>query len=428
MTRRGRPVMIGVLPCAMLVVTATLGRAQIVGRDSAGVRIMENMAAAGPTISLGPTPALTIGAGEDAGFTLIVSARITPTGDVAIADLHDRSFRLFDGATGDMRLRVGRAGEGPREFGAAPSLAVDDNGSIRAWDPGNRRITHWDREGVLLDGENLAGQRTAGVPNAFTPGVFTVAPDGLVLTVLDEPRLVGSRWEGAQSMCVFGAQLARPRVIGPELASAKVFVDDIHLGSPFSLPRRATLQFGQIVATHPDGSWQLDIYDRDGTLVRLVRAAIPRRPVDDPLIKRERGGIEGYFEPRVFEQLFEKVSRVDSTSAIADVHASHDGTLWVTRWRSLYTGSDSLVLDAFDDDGTWVATVRLPPDAGRILDVAFGRIATVWYDEMRVPFVKVFDLPSNVFGAERARPGAVHLESSGQRRPSLPVPTPRGAP
>lgn len=87
---------------------------------------------------------------------------------------------------------------------------------------------------------------------------------------------------------------------------------------------------------------------------------------------------------------------MDSTSAIGGVFADDAGTLWVQRWASPYAGADTLTLDAIDATGTWVRTIQLPPNAGRILDIAFGRIISVWYDEMRVPHVKVFDLPPSV--------------------------------
>lgn len=395
-------ILLGVL--LLLCAEAPHLRAQTAVRDSGGVRIVENLTAPDRVISMRSGPALTIGARDDAAFTLIVSIRVLPDGDLAIIDLHDRAIRIFDGQSGVLKKSIGRSGQGPIEFAAAPSIGVTRGGLIRAWDPGNRRATLWDKDGDLLESENLAGQRTAGLPNAFAPGAWTVSPSGLILAIWGRQERSGSGWKATQRMQLFGSGLDQPISVGPEIDLRTAYVDDNYIASPFEFPRRAVLRGEQIIASHWDGSWQLHLYNSDGHLVEIVRSPVPRRAVTHDMVEREREALRGSFEPRVFEALFSAATDADSTSAISGLHASEEGRVWVSRWASPYAAGDALILDVIDVGGDWMGTLRLPPNAGKVMDVSFGRIATVWYDEMRVPYVKVFDLPDDLLsGHERDR-------------------------
>jgi hypothetical protein len=301
---------------------------QAAARDSGSVRIAENVASrSAPLLVAGPT--LVLADDDEAAFTLIVSARVMPDGDLAIVDLHDRSFRVFDGETGDFEGRIGRAGQGPEEFSAAPSIAVGADGSVREWDPGNRRMSLWGPGGELVSSENIAGRGSQGLTNAFTPGSWQVAPSGLALARGVHQVRGPSGWTETHTIHLFGEGLDEPRRVGPELPSPKAWVGDLALGSPFDLGRRSTLRGNKVVASHESGAWQLDVFDREGKLVEIIRAPIARRPLSPALVAREREAIEGAFEPRVLDELFDAVARVDSTSAIGGVFADHAGTVWV---------------------------------------------------------------------------------------------------
>ena len=233
-------------------------------------------------------PTLVLADDDEAAFTLIVSAQVMPDGDLAIVDLHDRSFRVFDGDTGEFEGRIGRAGQGPEEFNAAPSIAVGADGSVRAWDPDNRRMSLWEPGGELVSSESFAGRGSEGLTNAFTPGSWQVAPSGLALARGVHQVRGPSGWTETHTLRLFGVGLAEPRRVGPELPSPKAWVGDLALSSPFDLGRRSTLRGDQVVASHASGAWQIDVFDREGNLAQIIRAPIARRPLSSAMVARER--------------------------------------------------------------------------------------------------------------------------------------------
>jgi hypothetical protein len=93
---------------------------EVVVRDSAGIRIVENHLPGGaaPIYAELGAPDLEIGVvdGDPAySFTNVVGVRALPDGGFLVAEGPARELRLFDGNGRHVRS-IGRAGDGPGEF------------------------------------------------------------------------------------------------------------------------------------------------------------------------------------------------------------------------------------------------------------------------------------------------------------------------
>lgn len=128
--------------------------------DSAGVQILrfpESALDVQAPRQLAPEPAVRIGVVEGPAeyqWTRPLAAVRLADGGFAVAEGTPAEIRVFD-AEGTFLRRIGRPGEGPGEFRSPQALARGPEGSILAWDPRNRRRSHFDAEGGLLSEATL---------------------------------------------------------------------------------------------------------------------------------------------------------------------------------------------------------------------------------------------------------------------------------
>jgi hypothetical protein len=362
-------------------------------RDSAGVSIIENRSPnpdAAP-LRLGPEPVVTIGGPDgDAGtdFTVILSGRLLPQGLIAVVDLRIPEIRIFDAASGELVRSIGRGGEGPGEFGAAPTIAVTDGGDLWAWDPGNRRVSRFDLDGGLIEEHRLGPSLLEGVPLSFTPTAWDVSRSGVVLSLREAPRSPGVN---EYRIRLLDRANRSPVLIGDRHTTRHVGDGQYFLGDPFTFPLTGTIVGDEVIVVRP-GSWEVTAYDPRGRLVRRIRSGIPRTHIDRAVIATERRFLEEtYPETPVFLRLFDRLSPGDSTAAIGGVLAPREGGLWVQRWR-LRGQETERIYDLMDPEGRWERTIRVPGEAGEVLDVSGTRVLTVFYDELLVPYVRVYRL------------------------------------
>jgi hypothetical protein len=120
-------------------------------RDSAGIRIVENVNAALPVWTVEPDPVLSIGAleGTDAE-TLYQVNGITRLADGTwvVSNGGTEEVRLF-GPDGEFLRSVGRSGEGPGEFTSLSATWVLAGDSIAVWDTRRRTMSVFDASGEV---------------------------------------------------------------------------------------------------------------------------------------------------------------------------------------------------------------------------------------------------------------------------------------
>jgi hypothetical protein len=100
------------------------------------------------------TPEVTIGSVDgDVTFGFVGAVRIGPGGDVYVSDLQRSDLQVFTPDGTPVRV-IGRAGQGPGEFGRAPSSIGWWGDTLWAFDFQSRRINGFDREGRVLFSRN----------------------------------------------------------------------------------------------------------------------------------------------------------------------------------------------------------------------------------------------------------------------------------
>jgi hypothetical protein len=128
------------------------------------------------------------GDGPDA-FGFIQSLAVFPDGVIAVFDGSVPALRLF-GADGKHVRTLGRVGAGPGEYrNQALGLAVDRDGVLLMYDPGNVRLNRWKEDGTLL-------------PSWYAPGrLFTAqalqvdtAGNTYIRVTLEQPQ-PGKEWK-----------------------------------------------------------------------------------------------------------------------------------------------------------------------------------------------------------------------------------------
>ena len=145
---------------------------------------------------------------------------------------------------------------------------------------------------------------------------------------------------------------------------------------------------------------------RDGTLVRELRAVFdldggPLRRVQLPLQGPEVHGevfdtqrryyLTRYPKTPELLELLDGFRSVRRASAIGGILSAGDGNLWVRRWRSR-TPTAPDYFDVINAEGTWVSTVAIPAEYGRLAAISASRAICVWLDDYDVPHVRVYSL------------------------------------
>ena len=344
-----------------------------------------------PPYRIEEAPLLEIGSADGlqaTDFQAILAARLVPDGLIAIVDLYGHEIRLFDATTGRLVRSIGRSGRGPAEFAAAPSIAVSTEGGIWAWDPGNRRLTHFGLEGEARSEHHFSGGGW-GFPAVFTLNAWRVSSGGDVLFTGGGTRISTRTMWAIEAVSLISRDESGLVLIGPRDSTSHVLEDGLWVGDPFKARRSAVIVSDRIHVTQV-GAWQIDVYHRRGERIRILRHAIPRTPVTRAIKARARTRLEQFEQP-AFLRLFDRLAIEDSTSAIGGVKVSSEGTLWVQRWHSRRMDEDQ-VFDIVDRAGRWAGTVRLPRGAGELADVTSDRILTVRRDEFDIPYIRLYRL------------------------------------
>jgi hypothetical protein len=139
-------------------------------------------------------------------------------------------------------------------------------------------------------------------------------------------------------------------------------------------------------------SWEVEVHDPEGQLVRLIRWDRPSIPVTDALldsyIQEQEAEAEGN-EAREIRQQLSEMPVPETMPAFGGLHADDLGFLWVERTR--IPGDDVPVFDIFGPDGALTAQGTLPEDS-QILQIREEEILVLFRDELGVEYLRVYSL------------------------------------
>lgn len=376
-----------------------------VARDSAGIEVVENERAslgAEDSWRVDPEPVLELGTvegDEPFVFTRIWDAARFEDGRIAVVDEISMELRLFD-AEGTHLGTFGGGGDGPEEFAGPPFIEVSGPDELMAWDGGHLRMSRFGTDGVLRDQVNMQPPLGDAGIAAFRNGrVWAIDADGALMTFRPErPSRGDGHRDSFRRITLFRDGGSRMHDFGTFLTGHSFVVRlermSIGVGNPWAPHHAAGLLPGPRVAIGDGTGWEVRIFDAEGGLQRIVRAAIPRVAVGDSLLAsaRERPRQLAETSPLTVaqaEEAFSQLDLPDSVPAIASIRGSGE-ELWVGR----RTGSwwETGDFDVFDADGRWLTTVAMPPELEMVHEIGDDYILAHVTDDLDVAYLRMYRL------------------------------------
>jgi hypothetical protein len=404
-----RPAAVGLF-LLMIAVIARTASAQSTTKDSAGVRIVENVRpvwAAGRGWSLSAQPLIDVGSGEDSLYELatVMGAVRLSDGSIAVANMGTSNIRVYD-ARGRYVRAIGRRGQGPGEFRQVMGLTrrpgdtlavLDSRDEIEFYGSGGkfgrwlRHLSHG-RELVLsgfylFDDGSFA--RTSW-PQAHTPR--------------------GERWVDSLVVLAVTKSDTSGRVISRHPAME-------YTKSPgLAFSQSVTFAPAGFIVADGDGyyvayadRYEIRRHRLDGTLHLILRA--PWTPIrvresdrqayrDITINLGAEGG--GRVDPRLLAQrkkMMEDVAFAENLPAHSMMQVDSERNLWVSdsslEWF-LGQGfsrvpSTAISWRVFDRNGRWLGAVTMPPRF-RPMDIGSDYVLGLWRDADDVEHVRLYRL------------------------------------
>ncbi|MEZ4415797.1 MAG: 6-bladed beta-propeller [Gemmatimonadota bacterium] len=375
----------------------------VLGRDSAGISIVENSQAAldaAPVWVVDTIPAIDIGGDpedEDQLFVRVVRARRTSEGSIWIADAGATQIRGFD-REGGLIHRLGRKGEGPGEFTRLADLLVV-NDTIMALDSGLRRISVWSTTGKLLDTRTLGGGRV--VP--FAP--LQRAGDGsLWIEWMDEPPYsltqdgrapFGSAVRSSSTILRYGPEDG----VGAPLGTFPGYEEAVWTREGRPLMSAAPLARSLVFGVHDDRvylgtqeTYEIETWSTDGRRLRLIRGPAVDLTVTEAQVQDwAASAASTYPDPdparrAELAQFLSEPPHPRTGPAYGSLLIDPQGSVWVSEptWARLPPAPSWTI---YDPDGAVRATIRLP-EGFRVFEIGDDYVLGLWTDELGVEHVR----------------------------------------
>ena len=394
-------------------------------RDSAGVRIVENVGetgSAGSAPVMAAEPALSIGEMDGPPEYQLYQVRAATRlsdGGVAIFDGGSQEVRYYD-ATGSFVRRSGGKGGGPGEYQGVGWMVRLPGDSLMLNDSQAQRITVLAPDGTVARSVALAA---AAPPPGVAPagGSQTVRISGLGMYDVVGPMRDGlflARARGEMQAPVPGAPVTRDSVTYVRLAADGTLQDT--LGVLPGDERQASTSgsdgnrmvmvgpppFGRTarVALDEDGFWfgagnsyQIEHRTADGRVDRIVRRALGpiavtpavvaaakaealERPISGPVEMQE-------MVRQMTESRWDNATMPAAMPAHGALHTDPSGRLWVE--ETTEPGVRAARWTAFDADGRMLGTITMP-ERFRALEFGTDHVIGVAMDENEVERVELF--------------------------------------
>jgi len=383
---------------ALLAACATADRGADTSavRDSAGVQIVESR---GPSLEspwrIDPEPVVSIGVEEGAEpyqFSLIGHAFRLDDGRIVVSNQRNPAeIRVFD-AQGTHLRTLGRSGSGPGEF-TFRSFADRLGDTIRAYDPGQMRITHFSPDGELLGVAQIAN---VGGDPASRYILFPGASNGGLLGRSNAPRpdstTSNPRRGFAEVILADPSGTARTQPM--RIADGEYDESSSNNGLLLFTPRTGTLVKDSLLYVGTAADWTIDVYGPDLRLRRRIRRLVEPRPVTD-------ADAAAYVEERVSvtrdparRQAMERsfAGRAQRTHVPAydmTMLVDAEGNLWVRSFPM--PGQTEQSWSVFDGEGRYLGDVDVPASL-QILTIERDHVLAVHRDELDVQRLQLLRL------------------------------------
>jgi hypothetical protein len=339
--------------------------ARAVIRDSAGIVIVENPARATWPVThrLAARPVYAVGGLEDDPFNEFDHnqgfLRGVRLGDGGLAVIDEHRVHIFDAQGRRVRV-MGVKGRGPREFLYLTSICRTRGDTVVVGDSHNRRLTVLHPSGAFV--RTIRQDERGSLPNeaCFDDGTIMLTAQRF------QPKGVRIPWTIS-----FARLDGKP--VGGRITRSGVPFDEIIMFIASSAAGGKHVHFGSGERS------EIEVWDREGRLVRLIRTADPMREITRA--EREAGSRSGYplgvspAEVKAHQQ--EVFDRSTATAWPAYDRFMVDGTgrLWVQDYRRPPERRAALRWTSFDAEGRISGRLEIPapPDGDRPWQViAFG--------------------------------------------------------
>lgn len=381
--------------------------AQVMERDSAGIRIVENSGATPPAVwTVGRVPDAEIGV-EDDSMQLLYRVRgavVLGADEIVIANGASPMLRWFD-RQGQFLRATGRTGAGPGEFQGLEGGAGNISG---LWAVGGDSVGTWEHPFRQMQVFSPSGEFVRRVvldlppdmdPEAYPQIVGRVGDGGFVayLSVFREPRASSATWRDSLT---FARWAADGTYVG---AIASLPGIELHNSEFMGRRSRGRVPFGKPMAVWADStgfyygsgeSFEIVAYEPTGELRMIVRRLGARRPVTDIDAEEyvEEQMQNAPQEPdvrRAWEVTLRAAPFPDSLPAYRRIRTDRVGHLWVQEFD--LPSEPDVTWHVFDPRGVWVSDVRVPK-SWLIQDIGRDYVVAVTTDELDVEVVQLFQL------------------------------------
>ena len=345
--------------------------------DSAGVQIVLN-----PEVGLWSTEnrwrvreELRIGSfGEDPDyqFAQVGSIALTERGHLLVVDRQTREIREFTGS-GEFVRSFGEPGQGPGEFGqGVADVLVVRGDTVLVPDPRSQRIHRFGPDGRFLDASRLDAAARRALSFQWSPasatGVGQFRPNRVPEPgdppLLDTLRVIEPSGELGAALLSFPAG----GLIG-QGGTLRYFTPE---------PTWTVTDSLTVIYAIND-AYRIQVYDRSGSLRRIVTRPHEPRPISDRDIRAffaylDRAWLAAGVLPSRLEENHRRVSFAEYFPAFYQAREGPDGTLWVQPVRAPGDMSDEEIelynfiedfgasdWEVFDRDGRYLGVVSMPP-------------------------------------------------------------------
>jgi 6-bladed beta-propeller len=375
-------------------------------RDSAGIRIVENLRAPGADavgLRLAEAPEVDIGVVEgDSVYQLFRVSAATRLGDgrIAVANSGTSEVRIF-GADGRFLSATGRQGEGPGEFRQLSGLWPLRGDSVLAWDAGLRRVT-------LLDSEGRVARQVTLEGTPSNPSLLRPLDDGGLFLVDERWQLSGP---AQQDQFMEVTRLASDGTLQDSIGRFRFGTSFVSgsgpttfVGMPGFSPRTDIVGTDDGFVLGYASEPEILSYSSDGELQRVIRWPDEERSVspDHIALYKEEGleGIEDDNRRRDRQRYYETIPYESRFPVYVRILPTRTGGLWVQRFSRPGEAEGTRWL-VFDSTGTMTGEVTTPGGL-RVFEVGMDYLLGVQLDELHVEHVRLYPLQA-VEGAEEDR-------------------------
>jgi hypothetical protein len=372
-------------------------------RDSAGVSIVENRGqppADGGGFVLGPEPTLQIGAAEgDEAYLLfrVWGAARLSDGRIAVANNRAPDIRIFD-ASGRHLHTFGTRGEGPEDFDSPVLVGTLPGDTLVVVDRLLRRINLYDPDtGFIRAG--IADPSLEGY--LLTVGMFASGTVLIQRMVFGEDASDGYRRNPIQyrSVAIDGSlEQEFGEFPGDEVVSSSREVQTgvfttLMGNTPFGKMALAAVT-GDFFFYGSQDTWQIEVRDHAGRLVRIIRRDKPLEPITDAQVSAvmEEGADDASTneQARTFRRMMREAPIPEFHPAYEAIFADVTGCLWVEETR--VPGGDTMRhTTIFDPDGRMIGSVVLP-DGLRVEQIGEDYLLGRWTDDLGVEYLRLYPL------------------------------------